>query len=131
MKIQGWLLRENVISSHVKATCYFHKWKDHHFYGYIIHHAFHSKKLFKWNGLAIIDVFIIKRKLITRLLGNKKFFFCAHSWNIFQHSQRNLVTLRGHVISSMHLMFTCCMPFKLVKCRKGILNVSHTLDWCS
>ena len=35
-KIPGELSRVNMISLHVKITCYFQKWKDHHCYGYII-----------------------------------------------------------------------------------------------
>ena len=67
MKIPGQLSCENMISSHMKTTCYFHMWKDHHCYGYIIHCAFHSKNLFKWNGLAFIGVYIINRTLHGRL----------------------------------------------------------------
>ena len=31
---------------------------------------------------------------------------CAHSWNIFQHSKRNFVSPRSHVISSITLKVT-------------------------
>ena len=50
--IPGELSRENMISSHAKITCYFHMWKDHHCYCYIIYCTFPSKKLLKWNGLV-------------------------------------------------------------------------------
>ena len=42
--IPGELSRENLISSHVKITCYLHKWKYHHCYDYTINRAFHTKK---------------------------------------------------------------------------------------
>ena len=51
-EIPGDLSRENMISSHVKITCYLHLWKDHRYFGYIINRAFHTKKLLKWNGLV-------------------------------------------------------------------------------
>ena len=51
-EIPGELSRENLISSHVKITCYLHMWKYHHCYVYIINRAFHTKKLLKWNGLV-------------------------------------------------------------------------------
>ena len=38
---------ENLISSHVKITCYPHMWKYHHCYGFIINRTFQTKKLFK------------------------------------------------------------------------------------
>ena len=65
----GELSRENMISSHVKITCYFHIWKDRRCYGYIINRAFRSKKkYFKsemvWN---FIGVYIINRTLHGRL----------------------------------------------------------------
>ena len=43
---------KNMISSHMKITRYFHMWKDHCCYGYIINRIFCSKKIFKVNGLA-------------------------------------------------------------------------------
>ena len=56
-----------------------------------------------------IGVYIINRKVHGRLryeisllvLKNISLVCCAHSWNIFQHSKRNFVSLRGHVISSI------------------------------
>ena len=52
-EIPGELSRENLISSHVKITCYLHMWKYHRCYGYIINRAFHTKKLLKWDGLVV------------------------------------------------------------------------------
>ena len=52
-EIPGELLCENLVSSHVKITCYLHMWKYHRCYGYIINRAFHTKKLLKWNGLVV------------------------------------------------------------------------------
>ena len=51
-EVPGELSRENLVSSHVKITCYLHMWKYHRCYGYIINRAFHTKKLLKWNGLV-------------------------------------------------------------------------------
>ena len=56
-----------------------------------------------------IGVYIINRKLHGRLrdeispimLKNISPVCCARSWNIFQHSKRNFVSLCGHVISSI------------------------------
>ena len=39
-EIPGELLHENLISSHVKITCYPHMWKYHRCYGYIINRTF-------------------------------------------------------------------------------------------
>ena len=52
-ELPGELSRKNLISSRVKITCYLHMWKYHRCYGYIISHAFHTKKLLKWNGLVV------------------------------------------------------------------------------
>ena len=51
-EIPGELSRENMISSHMKITCYLHMLKDHHCYGYVINRCFHREKLLKWNGLV-------------------------------------------------------------------------------
>ena len=44
-------------------------------------------------------IYIFTRVLV---LKNISLVRCAHSWNIFQHSKRNFVSPRGHVISSIH-----------------------------
>ena len=62
-EIPGELSCENMTSSHGKITCYFHMWKDHLCYDYIINCTFCSKKLFKWNGLAFTGIYIINRTL--------------------------------------------------------------------
>ena len=46
-EIPSELSRENLISSHVKITCYLHMWKYHRCYGFIINRTFQTKKLFK------------------------------------------------------------------------------------
>ena len=46
-EIPSELSRENLISSHLKITCYLHMWKYHHCYGFIINRTFQTKKLFK------------------------------------------------------------------------------------
>ena len=91
-EIPGELLHENLISSRVKITCDLQMWKYHLCYGYIINHAFHTKKLLKWNGL-VFHWCLYNKKNITWPLGDTKFLFscwknislvhCAHSWNIF------------------------------------------------
>ena len=57
-----------------------------------------------------IGVYIINRTLhgrleirnfSSRVEKNISLFRCPHSWNIFQHSKRNFVSLHGHVISSI------------------------------
>lgn len=96
--------QKNMISPHMKITCYLHMRKDLCCYGYIINHAFIwgvSKKIIyekisKWKGLDyFIGVFII------RVLKNISLLCWAHSWNIFRHWKRNFVSLHGYVISSM------------------------------
>ena len=102
-----------MISSHVKITCYFHMWKYHRCYGYIINHAFRRIKLFQWMVWYFIGVYIINRTLHGRLeirnfssrVENISLVRCTHSWNIFQHSKRNFVSLHGHVISSINPWF--------------------------
>ena len=94
-------------------TCYLHMWKYHRCYGYIMNRAFHTKKLLKWNGL-VVHWCLYNKKNITWLLGETKFLFecwknislvrCALQWNIFQHSKRNFVSPRSHVISSICVM---------------------------
>ena len=57
-----------------------------------------------------IGVYIINRTLHGRLeirnfssrVENISLIRYAHSWNIFQHSKKNSVSPRGHVISSMY-----------------------------
>ena len=46
-----------MIYSHLKITCYFHMWKNHHCYGYIINHALHSQKYFSemvWHFIGVL-----------------------------------------------------------------------------
>ena len=40
--IPGELSHENIISSHVKITCYL-RWRDHHCYSYRVNHAFYNR----------------------------------------------------------------------------------------
>ena len=44
-EIPGELSCKNMLSSHVKITCYLHMLKDHHCYGCVINRCFHRKKL--------------------------------------------------------------------------------------
>ena len=67
-EIPGELSRENMMSSHVKITCYLHLRKDHGCYGHMIHRAFRSKKnaIVKWFGISLV-FHIINRTLHDRL----------------------------------------------------------------
>ena len=92
-EIPGELLCENMISSHVKITCYLHKRKDHRCYGYIINCTFLSKKIFKWNGLAfhwclhnkIIEHYMAawRGEFSLLVLKNISLIRCTDSWNTF------------------------------------------------
>ena len=101
-EIPGELSCENLISSHVKITCYLHMQKYHLCCGYIINRAFHTKKLLKWNGLVFhwclysINITLHARRRLE--IRN----FSSRVEKIFQHSKRNFVSLRSHVISSMY-----------------------------
>ena len=96
-EIQGELFCENMISSCMKITCYFHMWKVDHCLGEMV-----------WQ---FIGVYIINRTLHGRLEIRifsscvEKYFTCSlHSLgNILQHSKRNFISPRGHVISSTYL----------------------------
>ena len=109
-EIPGELSRENLISSHVKITCYLCMWKYHRWYGFIINRTFWPKNYFSKRVLYFIGVYIINRTLHYRLEiqdfssnveKNISLVHCSHSWNIFQHSKRNFVSPSGHVISSI------------------------------
>ena len=113
-EIPGELSCKNLISSNQKISCYLHMWKYHLRYGYIINRTSHTKKLLTWNGWVFhwCLYYNYNKQNITWTLGDTKFLFscwknislipCTHSWNIFQHSRRNLVSLLGHVISSIY-----------------------------
>ena len=112
-EIPSELSRENLISSHVKITCYLHMWKYHHCYGFIINRTFQTKNFLSKMVWHFIGVYIINRILhgrleirnfSSRVQKNISLFRYAHSCNIFQHSKRNFVSPRGHVISSI------CIP---------------------
>ena len=79
----------NQVSFRAK-TWYFHMWKYHRCYGYIINRAFHTKKLLKWNGL-IFHWCLYNKKNITWPLGDTKFLFECWKWIFFQHEKRNFV----------------------------------------
>ena len=71
----------------------------------------HTVSLFN-NSIGDIEMILIL--VILVMIGDTKFLFscwknislvrCAHSWNIFQHSKRNFVSPRGHVISSIYCL---------------------------
>ena len=112
-EIPGELSRENMISSHIKISCYVHMWKYQCCYGYIINGAFRRIKLFQWNGLVFhwclynkinnrtVHGHLEIQNLSSRV-ENISLVRCPHSWNIFQHSKINFVSPCGHVISSIY-----------------------------
>ena len=100
-----------MISSLVKITCYLHMWKYHLCYSYIINRAFHTKKLLKCNGLVFHWCSCWKN--ISRVSA-------ANEWNIFQHSKRNFLSPRGHVISFLYLS----PSLSLSLCRSPSLSLS-------
>ena len=139
-EIPGELSRENMISSHVKITCYFHMWKYHCCYGALHNKSRLSQEKNCFNEMVwyFIGVYIINRTLHGRLrirnfssrVENISLVRGAYLWNIFQHLKRNIVSPRGHVISSIsshlkswkdHCSNGCIIshPF----CRKNIINV--------
>ena len=104
-EIPSELSRKNLISSHVKITCYLHMWKYHHCYGLIINRTFQTKNFLSKMVWHFIGVYIINRILHGRLEiwnfsscveKNISLVRCTHSWIIFQHSQRNFISLCGN-----------------------------------
>ena len=87
-------MRQNMISSLLKITCYFHMWKGHRCYGYMLNHTFH-KKVLKWNGLVTFGVYIIKLEhyVIYSHLEIQHFPYFSTGEGI------NFISLHGHVIS--------------------------------
>ena len=63
-------------------------------------------KLGNWNNkyfTALFPVTSFDRYFPAGLYqGTQSIMYCAHSGNIFQHSKRNFVSSRGHVISSIY-----------------------------
>ena len=91
----GELLCENMISSHMKITCYLQTWKDRCCYGYIINSIFRCQKylsemVFHWCAYNKI----IKHYMAALFLYWKIFHLLA---NIFHHSKTNFVSTRGRV----------------------------------
>ena len=79
-EIPGEILREKLISSHVKITCYLHLWKYHRCYGFIVNRTFHTKNLLKWNGLVVHWCKYNKWSITWLLLDTKFSFFFFNTW---------------------------------------------------
>lgn len=85
--IQGELLLENIISSHLKIACYLHMWKDLCCFGYILSGFFRSKN----EMVGIHYVYIINRtlhdhlELASFIVESISLVHCSHSWNILDH----------------------------------------------
>ena len=126
----GELSHENLISSHLKITCYLHMWKYHHCYGFIINiiapftpKNYESEMVWLFIGLYVINRTLHGRLEIgnfsSRVDKNISLIHWAHSWNIFQQSKRNFVSLQGHVISSIYVLSVLvseAQMFLLAKC---------------
>ena len=91
-EIRGELSRENVISAHLKITCYFQTCKDDPCCGCMVNGAFRSQNRsvkVKWFGTSSTSH---GRARIT--------WFAALSRELFFNTQR--VSLLGHVIFSVY-----------------------------
>ena len=99
-KLDIFRCENNMLSSHVKISPLL--W---------LHNKPHlSDQKMLW---YFIGVYIINRTLHGHLeipnfsscvKKNISLVCCAHSWNIFQHSKRNFVSLHCHVISSIYVV---------------------------
>ena len=100
------------VSFHTK-TWYLHMWKYHCCHGFMINRTFQTKKYLSKLVWYFTGVYIINRTLHGRL-EIQNFSSCveknisqvsaANEWNIFQHSKRNFISRRGHVISSIYFI---------------------------
>ena len=103
----------NMLFSHVKMSPL--RWLHNKFA------PFAEKNCFIEMVWYFIGVYIINSTLHGRLeirnfssrVENILLVRCAHSWNIFQHSKRNFVSPRGHVISSICNICTSIQIHKL------------------
>ena len=78
---------------------YLHMWKYHRCHGFTINRAFHTKSYLSQMVLYFVSrVFVF----VSRVEKNISRVSAANEWNIFQHSKRNFVSPRGHVISSIN-----------------------------
>ena len=99
-KLDIFTCENNMLSSHMKISLLL--W---------LHNKLHiSDQKMLW---YFIGVYIINRTLHGHLeipnfsscvKKNISLVCCAHSWNIFQHSKRNFVSLHCHVISSIYVV---------------------------
>ena len=98
-EIPGELSHENMISSHVKITCYFHMWTDHRCYGYIINWVFRSEIEMFWyfTGVYIINSITWSLGDMKFLLSCRKLFhlFAALTCEIFLNTRREILYLRA------------------------------------
>ena len=77
---------DNMLFSRVKISCF--RAKAH----LVFHWCFYNKQNITWP----------LREISLRVLKNISRVSATNEWNIFQHSKRNLVSPRGHVISSIY-----------------------------
>ena len=93
---------KNMISWHMKVTCYFQMWKDHRCYGYIINRAFRSKKIIKWNILAFIGVYI-KNRTLHGCLEIRNFSSCVENkWNNYFSIREEKFCISAHPCNILH-----------------------------
>ena len=103
-EIPGELSRENLISSHLKITCYHHMWKYHRCYEYIVNRAFHTKKL------------LIKSEMLWYFTGVY----------IIDRTLHGCLEIRNFS-SRVEKIFHCCLLFqKMITCK--FLKISNSYD---
>lgn len=81
------LLGKNMISLHVKITCYLHVQKVHHCYGC----TFRSEH-WCWYKREEHCIATKKYEISLVVLKNIPLIHCACSWNIFQYLKRNFLS---------------------------------------
>ena len=125
-EIPGELSRKNKISSQVKITCYLHMWKDHRCYGYqkkevpLAANRFLSEMVWYFIG-----VYIINKTFITWPLGDTDHSSCVLKI-IFQLMERNFLSPRGHVISSI-LQISRLTKFLIIYPKLNLVKISSAL----
>ena len=85
-EIPSELSRENLISSHVKMTCYLHTWKYHRCYGFIINRTIQTKNYLSKMVWFFIGVYIINRTLHGHL----------EIWNFSSRVEKNISLVREY-----------------------------------
>ena len=122
-----------MISSHVKITCYFHMWKYHRCYGYIINCAFRRKRnCFSEMVWYFIGVYIINRTLHDRLeirnFSSRREIAYLRPCNILYIST-TLILIQSYTVHSDKQYFRCEFV-QLRKTSDGQNSPCSCLDCC-